>query len=155
LLCACAPADPVQPVLRLDATIAFPPKDTIQLSLPATTAWCKNGRSLLVESLNPEGSGVLVRLRYRDSLTSDSFQIVMPDDTSAATGAVVALRFFQHDTPRSYTLDSGRVHVRRTGDAISVSSIGAGVESAIRIRAQIVSRDIPIGRDSVSCSYAP
>jgi len=142
-------------VLRLDATIAFPPKDTIELSLPATTVWCKGGQSLLVESVNPAGSGVLVRLRYRDSLTSDSFPILMPDDTGAATGAVVALRFFQHDTPRSYTLDSGRVHVRRAGDAISVSGAGTGVESAIRIRAQIVSRDIPIGTDSVSCQYAP
>ena len=146
-------------MLRLDATIAFPPDDTIRFSLPATTMWCRSGaggrHSLLVESLNPEGNGVLVRLRYRDSLTSDSFPIVMPGDTSAVTGAVVAVRFFQHDTPRSYTLDSGRVHVRRTGDAISVRSNGVGVESAIRIRAQIDSRDIPIGRDSVSCNYSP
>jgi len=136
-------------------TIAFPPKDTIQYSLPASTVWCKTGRSLLIESLSPEGAGVLVRLRYRDSLSADSFPIVMPDDTGAATGAVVALRFFLHDTPNSYTLDSGRVHVRRTGNAISVTSAGVGVESAIRIRAQIVSRDIPLGADSVSCNYAP
>ena len=142
-------------MLRLDATIAFPPKDTIQLSLPATTVLCKSGHSLLVESLNPEGSGVLVWLRYRDSLTSDSFPILMPGDTGAPTGAVVALRFFLHDTPHSYTLDSGRVHVRRTADAISVRSAGVGVESAIRIRAQFASGDIPIGRDSVSCNYTP
>jgi len=156
-VCACAPAESVQPALRLDATIAFPPKDTIWLSLPATTVWCKGGgrRSLLVEALNPEGSGVLVRLRYRDSLTADSFPILMPGDTGAATGAVVALRFFLHDTPHSYTLDSGRVRVQRTADAISVSGIGVGVESAIRIRAQITSRDIPMGRDSVSCSFTP
>lgn len=109
----------------------------------------------MVESLNPEGSGVLLQLRYRDSLSTDSFPIVLPGDTSAATGAVVALRFFQHDTPHSYTLDSGRVHVRRSGDAISVRSVGVGVESAIRIHAQLVSRDIPIGRDSVSCNYSP
>jgi hypothetical protein len=143
-------------VLRLDATIAFPPRDTFQFSVPATTAWCKHGRSLLIEALTPEGSGVLMRLRYAgDSLTSDSFPIVMPRDTSAAIGAVVALHFLQHDTPRSYTLDSGRVEVRRSGDAISVKSTGTGVESAIRIRVQIVSRDIPIGPDSVSCNYTP
>ena len=143
-------------MLRLDATIAFPPRDTFQFSLPATTAWCKKGRGLLIEALSPEGSGVLVRLRYTaDSLTSDSFPILIPQDTGAAMGAVVALRFLQHDTPRSYTLDSGRVVVRRTGDAMSVRSIGTGVENAIRIRAQIVSRDIPIGRDSASCNYTP
>lgn len=141
--------------MRLDATIAFPPKDTFQLSLPATTMWCQSGKGMLIEALTPDGSGVLVRLRYRDSLTSDSFPILMPSDTGAPTGAVVALRFFQRDTPRSYTLDSGRVHIRRSGDAISVRSTGGGVESAIRIRAHIESRDIPIGRDSVSCNYAP
>lgn len=144
-------------MLRLDATIAFPPDDTIQFSLPATTMWCKGGagHSLLIESLTPEGSGVLVRLRYPDSLTSDSFPILLPGDTSVATSAVVAVRFFQHDTPRSYALDSGRVQVRRSDDAISVKGTGVGVESAIRIRAQIESRDIPIGRDSVSCNYTP
>ena len=143
-------------MLRLDATIAFPPRDTFRLSLPATTSWCKNGRSLLIESVSPEGIGVLVRLRYAgDSLTSDSFPILTPQDTSAAVGAVVALRFLQRDTPRSYALDSGRVDVRRTGDAISLKSIGTGVESAIRIRVQVVSRDIPIGPDSISCKYTP
>lgn len=143
-------------MLRLDATVAFPPRDTFQFSLPATAAWCKNGRSLLIEALSPEGSGVLVRLHYAgDSLTSDSFPILLPQDTSAAIGAVVALRFLQHDTPRSYALDSGRVDVRRTGDVLSVRSAGTGVENAIRIRTQIVSRDIPIGADSVSCNYTP
>ena len=109
----------------------------------------------MVESFSPEGSGVLVRLRYRDSLTTDSFPIIMPGDTGAVTGAVVALRFFLHDTPHSYTLDSGRVYVQRTPSGISVRSTGAGVESAIRIRAQLDSREIPIGRDSVSCNYTP
>lgn len=155
LLCACAPAEPAQPPQRLDATIAFPPKDTILLSLSASTSWCRGGRSLLVESLNPEGSGALVRLRYRDSLTTDSLPIVMPDDTGAVTGAVVTLRFFLHDTPHSYVLDSGRVYVQRTPSGISVRGTGVGVESAIRIRAQLESREIPIGRDTVSCNYAP
>jgi hypothetical protein len=141
--------------LRLDATIAFPPKDTILISLPASTAWCRDGRSLLLESLSPEGSGVLLQLRYRDSLTTDSFPIVMPGDTSVATGAVVALRFFLHDTPRGYTLDSGRVRVQRAGGSISVSGAGTGVESAIRIRAQLEARDVPIGRDTVSCNTSP
>lgn len=145
----------MQPPQRLDATIAFPPKDTILLSLPASTSWCRGGHSLLVESLNPEGSGALVRLRYRDSLTTDSFPILMPGDTGAVTGAVVALRFFLHDTPHSYALDSGRVYVQRTPSGISVRSTGVGVESAIRIRVQLESREIPIGRDTVSCNYTP
>jgi hypothetical protein len=141
--------------LRLDATIAFPPKDTVRLSLPASTSWCSDRRALLLESLSPEGSGVLVRLRYRDSLTSDSLPIVIPDDTTTVPAAVVGIRFFLHDTPRSYSLDSGTVRVHRTGRTIAVIGAGTGVESAIRIRARLEARDVPLGTDSVPCAYAP
>lgn len=135
--------------------IAFPPKDTIRLSLPATSAWCSDGRSLLIESLSPEGSGVLVRLRFRDSLGSDSVPIVIPDETTAVPAAVVGIRFFVHDTPHGYSLDSGSVRVQRDGSAIRITGAGVGVENAIRIRAQVESRDIPIGTDTVPCSPAP
>jgi hypothetical protein len=141
--------------LRLDAMIAFPPKDTIRISLPATSSWCKDGHSLLLEALDPEGSGVLVRVRYRDSLTSDSLPIVLPDDTAAVPAAVVAIRFFVHDTPHAYSLDSGRVHLQRQRTTIRVSAAGIGVEKAIRIRAQLESRDVPLGTDTVPCTSAP
>jgi hypothetical protein len=154
-LLACGPDEPEQAPRRLDAMIAFPPKDTIRLSLPATTTWCSDGRSLLLESLSPEGSGVLVRLRYRDSLSSDSVPIVIPDDTAAVPAAVVAIRFFVHDTPHGYSLDSGSVLVQRDGPRIRITSTGVGVENAIRIRAQIESRDVPIGTDTLPCTYAP
>ena len=135
--------------------VAFPPKDTIRLSLPANARWCSDRRSLLIESLSPEGSGVMLRLRYRDSLTSDSFPIVVPGDTTAVPGAVVGIRFFVHDTPHGYALDSGRVHVRRDGNELRVKGAGVGVENAIRIRAQLESRDVPIGTDTVPCNSGP
>lgn len=135
--------------------IAFPPKDTIRISLPATSSWCKDGHSLLLEALDPEGSGVLVRVRYRDSLTSDSLPIVLPYDTAAVPAAVVAIRFFVHDTPHGYSLDSGGVHLQRQGTTIRVSAAGIGVENAIRIRAQLESRDVPLGTDTVPCTSAP
>ena len=135
--------------------IAFPPKDTIRFSLPATSSWCNDGHSLLVEALHPEGSGVLVRVRYRDTLTSDSLPIVLPDDTTTVPAAVVGIRFFVHDTPRSYSLDSGRVRLQRQGMNIRVTAGGTGVESAIRIRAELESRDVPLGTDTVPCTYAP
>ena len=154
LVPACGPGEPQPLPLRLDATIAFPPKDTIRLSLPASSAWCSDRHSLLLESLSPEGSGLLLRLRYRDSLTSDSLPLVLPGDTATVPAAVVGIRFFLHETPHGYTLDSGRVHVVRDGGEIRVKGVGVGVESAIRIRAEIESRDVPIGADTVSCSYA-
>jgi hypothetical protein len=153
-LAGCSAREPKPAPLRLDAMIAFPPKDTIRLSLPATSSWCTDGHSLLLEALDPEGSGVLVRVRYRDSLTSDSLSIVPPDDTAAVPAAIVGIRFFVHDTPRGYSLDSGRVHLQRQGSNIRVSAAGTGVESAIRIRAQLESRDVPLGTDTVPCTYA-
>lgn len=135
--------------------VAFPPKDTILLDLPAATRQCSDGRSLLFEALSPEGSGVLLRLRYRHSLTSDSFPIVTPGDTAAVPGAVVAIRYFIRDIPHAYVLDSGSVQVRRTGDVIEARAQGAGLENAIRIPARVEFRDVPMGRDTVPCGYQP
>ena len=98
---------------------------------------------------------MLVRMRYRDSLTSDSLPIVLPDDTAAVPAAVVGIRFFVHDTPYGYSLDSGRVHLLRQGTSIRVTAGGIGVANAIRIRAQLESRDVPLGTDTVPCTYAP
>jgi hypothetical protein len=153
-LAACGVGDPKPAPLRLDAMIAFPPKDTIRIALPATSSWCSDGHSLLLEALHPEGSGVLVRVRYRDSLTSDSLPIVQPDDTAAVPAAVVGIRFFMRDAPHTYSLDSGRVHLQRQGRNIRVSAAGIGVENAIRVRAQFESRDVPLGTDTVPCAYA-
>ena len=135
--------------------VAFPPKDTIRFELPVRTQWCREGRALLLEALNPEGSGVLLRLRYRDSLISDSLPIVDPADTTTTPGASVAIKFFTHNTPRGYTLDSGRVAVRREADVIAVNVSGSGIESAIRIRAQVEWQDVPLGTDSVPCGTSP
>ncbi|MGH7520705.1 MAG: hypothetical protein ACREMI_05470 [Gemmatimonadales bacterium] len=155
MLLACGKNDDTEPPLLLHATVAFPPKDTILLDLPAESRQCSDRRSLLVESLSPEGSGVLLRLRYGDSLTSDSFPIVIPGDTATVPAAVVAIRFFVRDVPRGYVLDSGTVAVRREGNTITARTDGVGVESGIRIPARLEYRDVPIGTDTVSCSYQP
>lgn len=154
MLLACGDDDS-EPPLLLQAMVAFPPNDTIRFALPAVTRHCSDGRSLLLEALDPEGSGVLVRLRYGDSLVSESFPIVWPGDTTAVPAATVAIRYFIRDTPRGYTLDSGSVHVRRTGDKLEARAEGNGLENAIRIPAHIEYRDVPIGTDTVPCSYAP
>ena len=135
--------------------IAFPPDDTIRLALPATSSWCGDGHSLLLEALHPEGSGVLMRVRYGDSLRTDSLPIVAPDDTATVLAAVVGIRFLLHDAAHAYTLDSGRVHVQRQGATIRVAAAGTGVEKAIRIWAQLESRDVPLGTDTVPCASAP
>lgn len=153
-LLACGNDEDEQPLL-LHALIAFPPKDTILFDLPAATHQCSDGRSLLFEALSPEGSGVLLRLRYQGSLIPDSFPIVAPGDTAAVPAATVAIRYFIRDTPRGYVLDSGSVQVRRTGDRIEARVHGTGLENAIRIPARAEFRDVPIGRDTVPCNYQP
>ena len=154
LLLACGKDESEQPLL-LQAMVAFPPKDTIRFELPAATRHCSDGRSLLLEAVDPEGSGVLLRLRYRDSVIPDSFPIVVPGDTAAVPGATVAIRYFIRDTPHGYVLDSGSVHVRRTGNKIDARAEGAGLENAIRIPARIEYHDVPFATDTVPCSYQP
>lgn len=97
----------------------------------------------------------MVRLRYRDSLSSDSFPIVLPGDTGAVPAAIIALRFFVADAPHGYTLDSGRVHLERAATTIVLSGSGVGVENAIRVRSWFQSEPVPLGADTVACNYSP
>jgi hypothetical protein len=154
VLLACG-NDDNEPPLLLHAMVAFPPKDTILFDLPVTARRCADRRSLLLESLSPEGSGVLLRLRYGDSLTSDSFPIVAPSDTATVPAAIVAIRFFIRDVPRGYLLDSGVIDVRRAGNQIAARTDGVGVETGIRIPARLEYRDVPIGSDTVPCTFQP
>ena len=135
--------------------IVFPPSDTIRFALPASARPCSDGRSLLLEAVSPEGSGVLMRLRYRDSLVSDSFPIVVPGDTAAVPGAIVAVRYFVRDTPHGFVLDSGVVRVRRDRNRIGARIEGTGVETGIRTPTRIEYRDVPFSSDTVPCPYAP
>ena len=135
--------------------IAFPPQDTIRFALPASARRCSDGRSVLLEAVSPEGSGVLMRLRYRDSLMTDSFPIVVPGDTAVVPAAIVAVRYFLRDTPHGFVIDTGGVHVRRDRNRIAARIEGSGLESAIRTPTRIEFRDVPLSGDTVPCKYQP
>lgn len=154
LLTACG--SPVDEPLRLEATVAFPPRDTIRFSLPAITRRCSDGRSLLLEAVSPQGTGVLVRLRHGDSLIAGPYTITAPGD-STVPGAQVAVRYLIREVPHGFAIDSGSVDVQRGGDAISTHIVGSGIENAIRQRAWVDFRDVPLGlpTDTVPCQYAP
>jgi len=147
-----APDDVQQP--QLDATVAFPPRDTARFSVPATTHRCTDGRTILLEAVSPEGNGVLLRLHYRDSLMAASYPIVTPGDSTTA-GALVAVRYLLRDTPHGFFFDSGAVHVRRGRDKISGSADGSGIESGIRTptRIQFHGVALPARTDTVPCSF--
>lgn len=144
-----------QPLQYLDATVAFPPRDTARFSVPATTHRCTDGRTILVEAVSPEGNGVLLRLHYRDSLVAGSYPVVTPGD-STTVGVLVAVRYVLRETPHAFFFDSGTVHVRRGRDRISGSAIGSGTESGIRTPTRIQYDDVALSArtDTAPCRFA-
>ena len=134
--------------------IAFPPRDTIRLDLPAVALRCAGEKSILLQAVTPEGSGVLLRLRYRDSLVSDSFPVVSGDDAATVPAAVVAVRYFVHETPHSFVMDSGVVKVQRRRGGVSARTAGSALENAIRTPTSIEFTDVPLRADTVPCGSA-
>jgi hypothetical protein len=155
LLAACGPRD--DEPLRLQATIAFPPRDTIRFALPATTHRCTGGRSVLLEAISPQGRGVLVRLHYRDSLIAGPYAITALGDSITVPGAQVAVRYLNREVTHGFMIDSGSVEVQPTAGTITTHIEGTGLENAIRTPAWIDFRDVPLApaSDTVPCRYEP
>lgn len=142
-----------QPLL-LDAMVAFPPRDTVRFSLPATTHRCADGRAVLLEAVSPEGSGVLVRLHFRDSLVSGSYPVLAPGDTTAP-GAVVAVRYLLRDASHGFFFDTGAVQVRLEAGKVGGHIQGSGTETGIHTPTRIDYRDVPVAlvTDTTSCGF--
>lgn len=121
-----------------------------------TTYRCTDGRAILLEAVSPEGSGVLVLLRFRDSLVSASFPVVAPGDTTAP-GAVVTVRYLIRDMSRGFFVDTGAVRVRREAGRLAGQIQGSGTESGIRTPTRIEYHDVPLPlqADTVSCAFVP
>jgi len=136
--------------------VAFPPRDTIRFSLPATIRRCTDGRSILLEAVSPEGNGVLMLLHFRDSLVSASYPAVAPGDTTAP-GAVVTVRYLNRDVSRGFFFDTGAVLVRREAGRLGGHLQGSGIESGIRTPTRIQFRDVPLPlpADTASCAFVP
>jgi hypothetical protein len=120
---------------------------------------CNTRRAILLEAIGYDGSGVLLRIRFEDSVPPDSLPMIVPTDTATKVGASVAIRYFVHDTPHSTALDSGSVHVQRQAgqgrSSIGARIIGTGLENAIRTPTRLEFRDVAWGTDTVPCNYAP
>lgn len=155
LLTCCRGGGGADEPVRLQAMVVFPPKDTIRFALPATTHRCNDGRSLLLEAASPRGSGVLVRLRYGDTLVAGQYPVIIPSDTTAQRGATVAVRYLIREVAHGFSFDSGAVDVRRDGRTLRAHVEGRGVENAIRVFATVDYRDLPLPGDTVPCLYQP
>jgi hypothetical protein len=113
---------------------------------------------MLLEAVSPEGSGVLVRLRFRDSLLPGSYPIVVPGDTAAPSpSAMVAVRYLIREMPHGFFFDSGAVQVRRDGTKLGGRADGSGSESGIRTPTHIAYHDValPAPTDTVPCAFQP
>lgn len=113
---------------------------------------------MLLEAVSPEGSGVLVRLRYRDSLVTATYPIIVPRDTTTP-GATVAVRYLLRDVAHAFFFDSGTVQLRREGGSAKISGRieGSGIENAIRTPTRIEYHDVRLAppADTVSCVAQP
>jgi hypothetical protein len=102
-------------------------------------------------------SGVIVWLRYPDSLTSGAWPLVQRGDTVAARGAIVGARFLVTDLAHGVAIDSGAVRVTRAGRELTIVVRGSGLEAmgASRAGLEATFNAVPIGDDTVTCRAEP
>jgi hypothetical protein len=126
--------------------------------LPATSHYCGDGQSVLLDAVSPQGNGVLARLHFSgDSLSAGSYAITAPGDSITVPGAQVAVRYLLREVAHAFAIDSGSVEVRLSEGAITTHVTGTGLENAIHTPAWIDFRDVPLSprSDTVPCVYVP
>jgi len=110
------------------------------------------GGGLLLQGTE-RGNGVLVLLRFGDSVARGEFSLLARADSTTGRGAIVAARYMIGDAARGVTLDSGAVSVTRTADALTASAYGSGAEvaGAGRVLLDASFESVRIGPDTVAC----
>src|SRR5207244_2068930 len=99
------------------------------------------------------GNGVLLWLRYGDSLTSGDYPVLVRGDTATSHGPVAAVRFMTGPLTHGTALDSGVVTVSRARDRLTARARGSGPEvgGARRARVEADFEALVIGGGTVSC----
>ena len=153
-LAACAGAAEREGTLR--ARVAFPPQDTVRFTAPATARLCGRPGALVAHG-SSGGNGVLLWLRYGDSLASGDYPVLVRSDTATSHGAVVGVRFMTGALTHGTALDSGVVTVSRARDRLTARVRGSGPEGggARRARVEADFEALVIGGDTVSCRPIP
>ena len=111
---------------------------------------------MLLQALNPEGNGVLVRFRHSDSVVTGTYRVVLPADTTEPA-AVVAVRYQLRESAHSFAADSGTVEVHVAGGKLSGRIQATGIENGIRTPTRASYHDVPAPAraDTVSCAAQP
>jgi hypothetical protein len=141
---------------RLQATVMRPLFDTLHFAVPAVAHHCAGGRALLIEAASERGNGVLVLLRYSDSLAVGPVPLIALGDSVTPRGANVAVRYMKGDIAHGVSLDSGAVDVTATRDALAGRVRGSGLEAGQRIGVDAAYAGVrrPSPGDTVPCGYA-
>ena len=125
--------------------------------MPATAHRCSGGRSLLLQAADEHGNGVLVLLRYGDTLATGPFPLIALGDSITPRGANVAVRYMKGDVAHGLSLDSGRVDLTGSGDSLAARAHGTGLEDGVRVALEAayegVSRRAAV--DTVPCRFVP
>lgn len=142
---------------RLQATLARPLFDTLHFAVPAVAHHCQGGRALLLEAADEHGNGVLVLLRYGDTLTAGSIPLVALGDSTTPRGANVAVRYMKGDIAHGASLDSGAVELTAAGDVLAARVRGSGLEAGQRIALDGSFAGVrrPPPGDTVPCGFSP
>ncbi len=151
-------ADPA----RLHATVVrpappappAPAPDTIRFAVPALARRCQDGRSLLLEGAGERGEGVLVLLRYGDTLAAGRFPLLLLGDSITPRGAAVAVRYMTSDVAHGLALDSGAVELQPTRDSVGARVRGTGLEGAVRVAVDAAYAGLRFAADTVPCGFA-
>ena len=141
--------------LRLRATVVHAAPDTIRFAVPAAARRCGDGRSLLLEGGGERGNGVLVLLRYGDSIAPGSFPVLALGDSLTVRGAAVAVRYLKGDVAHGLALDSGAVDLTAARESLTARVRGSGLESAVRTTLDAAFTGLPFGADTVPCRFQP
>jgi hypothetical protein len=141
---------------RLQATVARPLFDTLHFAVPAAAHHCAGRKALLLEAANEQGNGVLVLLRYGDSLGVGPVPLIALGDSITPRGANVAVRYMKGDIAHGVSLDSGVVDLTAAGDVLAARVRGSGLETGQRIFVDATYAGVrrPSPGDTVPCGYA-
>lgn len=129
----------------------------MSFALGAAARGCSGGRALLLQAADERGNGVLVQLRFGDSLVAGRFPLIALGDSITPRGANVATRYMKGDIAHGFALDSGAVDLTAAGSALSARVRGSGLEGAVRVAVEATFDDLPrpAPGDTVPCRYMP
>lgn len=143
------------PAPSLHAMVVRPEFDTVRFVVPAAVRRCSDGTALLLRGSDESGNGVLVRLRYGDSLIAGAFPLLMLGDSITPRGANVGVRYMKGDVARGVALDSGAVYLTRTDDALAARVRASGLEGSVRVQLDAAYEALSLSADTTACRFLP